>query len=67
MTFIALALRPRHRLFVNPCRGAGRIPPGGMAGEKKQTVASPGRAGPVLACSNASVLGYRSNNRSREM
>lgn len=66
MTRTALAPRPRHRLFVNRVRRAGFILPFGAAVGKKQTVASAGLAETVLAGSNASVLGYRSNERPRE-
>jgi len=66
MTPNPLGMHPRHELFANPRRGLGFRPSGGMAGEKKQTAMSATRAGPVLANLNASVLGYRSKNRSRE-
>jgi hypothetical protein len=66
MTPIALTQRPHHRLFAAASAQPGSPGQASRPSEKKRTVSAVGSAETVLACSNASVLGYRLDNQQRE-
>jgi len=61
-----LTPRPLHKLFASRFPGPASPDPARAAGRKGADRSFPKRAETVLAGTNASVLGYRSNNQSRE-
>jgi len=66
MTTLALNDRPRHRLFAAAFEPRHPREPMAWSSEKRQTVRHAKSAEAVMASSNASRLGYHSNNRQRE-
>lgn len=66
MTFAARSPDPHNRLFATVCVTSGLTRFAARSSGKKRTVLPARTAVTVPACSNASVLGYRSNNRQRE-
>lgn len=66
MTPIALIKCPHHRLFAAVSAHPGLPGEAARPSGKKRTVSAVGSAETVLACSNASVLGYRLDNQQRE-
>lgn len=66
MTTLALDHRPRHQLFAAALESRQLRVLAARSSEKRQTVLPAKSAEAVMASSNASRLGYHSNNRQRE-
>jgi len=66
MTSLALNHRPRHQLFAAALEPRHLRDLAARSSEKRQTVLPAKLAKAVMASSNASGLGYHSNNRQRE-